>query len=182
MGKVIKSEKKIKKPKNRREKEKYPALKKKFNTKIRQDFIESEEYINGVCNDKGEMVMRALTEDELEFLNRFNAETVVTSFKKDGKDFYFYDDEKRKELYRENNRRNYDLFSAMKVEGRLLHFDLDSFDNLTSRKLDHIDPEAIVLHELDILEKENKLNKKAEKPKKRRTKVIRRRAKSKNKN
>jgi hypothetical protein len=170
-----------KKPNNRREKEKYPALKKRFNTKIRQDFIESEEYINGVKDAKGELVIRPLNDKEKEFLNRFNAETVVTSFKKDGKDFYFEDDEMRKELYRENNRRNRDLFSAMKVEGRLVHFNSDQFDMITAQKLDHIDPEALILHSLDELEEEDKLNEKTEKSKKSRSKVVSRRAKTKSK-
>lgn len=67
------------KPKNRRSLAKYPALKKKFNLKMRQDSIELD-YINGVKNEDGEMVIRPLNDAEKKWYNAFIEETVNANF------------------------------------------------------------------------------------------------------
>ena len=68
------------KPKqSRRRKEKYPALKKEFNLKRRSEFIETD-YINGIYDSEGNEVIRPLTEEEKDFLNKFNEETINANF------------------------------------------------------------------------------------------------------
>lgn len=67
---------------SRRNKSKYPNLRKKLNTKLRQDYMDNIDYIHGVINDKGETVIRKLSDSELEFLNKFNAEYYNASFDK----------------------------------------------------------------------------------------------------
>lgn len=64
---------------NRRRKSKYPALSRKYNLKLRQDYIEPD-YVNGVFNDKGEMVIRPLNDEEKEFLNKFYEEVIGANF------------------------------------------------------------------------------------------------------
>ncbi len=76
------TETKSKRKGNRRSREKYPALQKKFNLKMRQDYIEPD-YVNGTFNAKGEMVMRPLNDEEKDFLNSYYEEVVVTNFMHD---------------------------------------------------------------------------------------------------
>lgn len=68
-----------KKEKSRRSKAKYPALNKGMNLSSRKDYIEPD-YVNGVYDSEGRQVIRALTEDEKSFLNKFYEETIVTNF------------------------------------------------------------------------------------------------------
>jgi len=67
---------------SRRKKAKYPALEKGLNIKSRKDYIEVD-YINGIKGDAGEYAIRPLNESELEFLNKFYEETIVTNFAHD---------------------------------------------------------------------------------------------------
>jgi hypothetical protein len=60
-----------------------PAL----NLKSRKDYIEPD-YVDGVYDETGAMVIRPLTDDEKAWLNKYYQETIITSFKKDGSDFY----------------------------------------------------------------------------------------------
>ena len=69
---------------SKRNKAKYPALEKGLNIKSRKDYIEVD-YINGVKGDSGDYAIRPLNEDELEFLNKFYEETIVTNFTHDPK-------------------------------------------------------------------------------------------------
>lgn len=64
----------------KRENKKYPNLHKEVNTKSRSDFIETD-YIDGVKNDKGELVIRPLNDEEKAWLDQFYGESVVTSAK-----------------------------------------------------------------------------------------------------
>ena len=73
-----KKEKKI----NRRSKAKYPALQKKFNLKMRQDYIEAC-YVNGTFDKDGAMVIRPLNHEEKTFLNSFYEEVVGANFNHD---------------------------------------------------------------------------------------------------
>lgn len=70
-------------PTGQKEKRKY---KKKFKFidnrgtyKTRKDFIETQ-YVNGVRDEMGNLVIRAMTEEEIEFLNNFYKETVHANF------------------------------------------------------------------------------------------------------
>lgn len=65
--------------KKKRSRAKYPALKRELNLKSREDYIEPE-YINGVRDSEGKLVIRPLTESEKKFLNDFYSETIVTDF------------------------------------------------------------------------------------------------------
>ena len=67
---------------NRRSKTKHPALQKKYNLKMRQDYIEPD-YVNGTFNAKGEMVMRPLNYEEKTFLNAFYEEVIGANFMHD---------------------------------------------------------------------------------------------------
>lgn len=75
-------EKESKNKKNRRSKAQYPALEKRFNLKMRQDYIEPD-YINGVYNREGERVIRPLNNEERKFLNAFYEEVIGANFKHD---------------------------------------------------------------------------------------------------
>jgi len=54
-------------------------LDKRFTLKRRQEFLETE-YINGVIDNNGKLVIRRLTDEEKEWLNLFYKETLNTSF------------------------------------------------------------------------------------------------------
>lgn len=133
--------------KNRRKRDKYPSLKRRFNLKIRQEFIETEEYMNGVTNSRNESVIRPLNDEELAWLNKFNAEVETNSFKNDGNDFY--SKKNRKELNCQNNARNRDIFAQLKCRNLLLNFDIEQYDSFTSQKLSHIDFESMLIAELE---------------------------------
>lgn len=64
---------------SKRDKTKYPALKKGLNVRSRKDVIEVD-YVNGVYDQNGKQVIRALNEEEKAWLNQFYEETVVTNF------------------------------------------------------------------------------------------------------
>jgi len=66
--------------KSRRSKTKYKNIDPNFNVKSRKDYLEGYNYINGVRNKDGETVIRELTEEEKEWLDKFYAETIVTDF------------------------------------------------------------------------------------------------------
>lgn len=65
--------------KTKRKKSKYPALSKGLNLKSRKDYIECD-YINGIYDEYGNEIIRPLNKKEMEFLNNFYEETVVTNF------------------------------------------------------------------------------------------------------
>ena len=76
------TEKESPKKENRRSRAKYPALEKRYNLKMRQDYIEPD-YVNGAYNSKGEMVIRPLNAEEKTFLNAFYEEVVGANFMHD---------------------------------------------------------------------------------------------------
>ena len=69
----------VEKKKNRRKRQKHPALNKQYNLKLRGDYIEPE-YVNGVTNVKGELVIPPLDDEAKDFLNNFYEETVNVKF------------------------------------------------------------------------------------------------------
>lgn len=110
---------------SRRTQTKYPNLLKKYNLKIRQDWVETEEYISGVRNPAGEEVIRPLKDDELAWLDEFNKEYVSGSFNSDSNEDLIKD---RVEIYRLNNKRNWCIFSQCKASGRLSSMSGDLVD------------------------------------------------------
>lgn len=61
------------------------AKKKKFNNlnrkaSSRRKYFEAQSYVNGVKNAAGKTVIRKLTDEEKEFIYKFEAETLVTDF------------------------------------------------------------------------------------------------------
>ena len=131
-----------------REKVKNPALKRQYNLKVRRDYIEPD-YIDGVYNDNGELLIRALTDEEKEWLNKFYEETVCASFK--GEESLYTEKEDRREIYSENNARNRCLYNKAKKTNRLMHFDIDEYDKFVSKKLSGIDIDNIVVKDKESL-------------------------------
>jgi len=70
---------KKKKKTDLRSQQKYPCLEKRFNLKLRDEFIDND-YIDGVFDDKGNMVIRPLNDKEKEWLNQFNREYINANF------------------------------------------------------------------------------------------------------
>lgn len=70
-----------------------------------------------------------LSEKEKEWLNSFLSETIITNFKHRGKKL-IKAVEKKRELYRENNKRNADLYNVVKNTGMLI---FTGSNNKTSR-------------------------------------------------
>lgn len=77
---MAKEKDKTKKKVTRRSKAKYPALQKKYNLKMRQDYIETD-YINGVYDPCCNLVIRALNPCEKDFLNKYYEEVINANFK-----------------------------------------------------------------------------------------------------
>jgi cephalosporin-C deacetylase-like acetyl esterase len=69
--------------KTKRDLSKYPYLDLKLTTKLRKDYLDNIECINGVKNSKGDTVIRAYNDEELEFLNKFNKEYYNAEFDED---------------------------------------------------------------------------------------------------
>lgn len=134
------------KKKTKRSKAKYPALKKDLNLRSRRDYIEPE-YINGVYDENGRQVIRALTAEEKEWLNKFYEETVVTSFKKDGTDF-LDSVEERRAAYRDNNHRNSCLMNVKSAAGQLDTFDEKAFDKLSYDRFSYLDHEIALINQI----------------------------------
>ncbi len=111
-----KSIKKKSKKLHRYEKQKYPALNPKYQVANRRELLGDIDYIDKL-NDK-----------EKEFLNSFLSETVITNFKHRGKKL-IKTKEKKRELYRENNRRNIDLYNVTKQTGKLMYTGAQSKTN-----------------------------------------------------
>lgn len=67
------------KKKNRRNLKKYPALEQRYNLKLRQDYMDNIDYLDGV-EYKGRMVIPPLSEEAKQYLNDFNEEYYNASF------------------------------------------------------------------------------------------------------
>lgn len=69
------------KKKTRRSQAKYPALERKFNLKMRQDYIEPDYLMNPVKNSKGEVIESLrVGDEEREFMNKFYEEVIGANF------------------------------------------------------------------------------------------------------
>ena len=115
-------------PKNRKtihpyQRQRYPALNAKYQVANRRELIDMD-YL-----DK-------LNGEEMEWLNAFISETVVTNFKHRG-DTLIDDVEKRRELYRENNKRNADVYAVSKATHNLVFYgefkNFQEYDRIISK-------------------------------------------------
>lgn len=71
------------KRKSRRNASEFPNLEKEFTLRRRLEFLDTD-YVKGVTNKHGELVMRKLTYEEKAWLNQYYKETLNTSFEEDG--------------------------------------------------------------------------------------------------
>lgn len=149
--------KKSNKIKYKKKKIKHRYLYKKYQFNTRKEFHESEDYINGVISD-GEMVMRPLTEDEKEWLNKFNKENLCATF--DTKDSeinngiestdFHKDIASRKTIRNENYIRNNDLYNQKKITGFLKKLDTDEYDKISESRLSSVDVEDYLVSQIDL--------------------------------
>lgn len=148
------------KRKSKRARAKYPALIRELNLKGRRYYIETD-YINGVGR------IRALTEREKAFLNRFYEEYINAKFDKEHPRKNLHTTKKkRRELYRENNDRNFCLYNLKQKTGQLDSFNANYYDKFSSETYGHLDFEESMTNELEakeiavvIIELIEKLNK-----------------------
>lgn len=96
--------------------QKYPALNPKYQVGNRRELLGDIDYI-----DK-------LSEKEKRWLNAFLSETVITNFKHSGPKLYKKVEDKRA-LYRENNKRNIDIYNALKLKNTLAYAGLYKTDS-----------------------------------------------------
>jgi hypothetical protein len=143
--------KKSGKKRSSRSQEKYPALQRRLNRKIRQDYIEPD-YINGVTGVDGKQAIRALTGEEKSWLNRFYEEYIIASFENNDNDLH-NTTEKRREIYRENNHRNKCVFNLTRRTGNLYPFNSEQYDALYYENVGHLDHEIALINSI---EKKNK--------------------------
>ena len=145
---------------SRRNRVKYPALDVKYNLPHRTDFLDCP-YVNGVRNNAGDIVIRGLTEAEKEFLNKFNAETVVTSYSEIEED-NLYNKQERREFFKENNHRFLCQYNKAKRTGNLISLESYNYDLHTAKQLESVDYELIIIKEI---ENNNKMKELVEKKK-----------------
>lgn len=100
------SEKEKTKKENRRSKQKYPALKPQYNLKIRYELFD-QDYIH------------KLTDEEKEWLNRFNEEFNNANFNHKGEALHDTA-ELKKSCYDRNNARNRDVLAKARASGTLI--------------------------------------------------------------
>jgi hypothetical protein len=75
----------MKKKNNKRTKTKYPGLKQNLNLRSRYEELD-QNYLNGVFDENsGEQIIRPLTDDEKDYLNRFNEEYTNANYNHGGK-------------------------------------------------------------------------------------------------
>lgn len=89
-----------KKPKQKRDNVKYPALTKRVNSRVKQEYIDQD-------------YLHLLSKEELQWLNKFMDEFTNARFNNDETDLMQTDDE-RKEAYDANNARNRCLYGNLK--------------------------------------------------------------------
>ena len=101
----MQDEKKKKTTRKKRSQVKNAALKKQYNSKIRQEYLDYD-YL-----DK-------LNEEEMAWLNNFTEEHLNANFAHNGEKL-IEDPEYKKKIYNENNARNRCVYSTQRAQGRL---------------------------------------------------------------
>lgn len=150
-----------KKPKTKRSKEKYPALKANLNLKTRYEQYD-QDYIDGVKDDGGNTVIRPLSKDEKDWLNRFNEEYINANFKHKGERihekvieerFVKYSGKNRKydvtknELEQLNNSRNRCIYTKAKASHQMDYLEDLKYDQAKES------PEDEIIEQLTLKEK-----------------------------
>lgn len=133
--------KKTKKKKTLRGSTKYPELKPNLNLKGRQDYMDTG-YVNGVKDEDGKTVIRALNDEEKKFLAQFYREWLNA----DPRDAKLYDTkEEWKSIFDENNSRNRCLLNYAKKTHNLSRFDAKKGDKKFVKELGEYDLELMNL-------------------------------------
>lgn len=141
--------------KTRRSKAKYPALEPRYNLKIRHDELECD-YLN------------ELSEEEKDWLNRFNEEYVNTNFKHKGKRVHprkyttktvkKTGKKKKVDIYKQeaeerNNHRNSDVLVVSKTNN-MLKDEKKAVKALESIKYSSNETEDLIIEQIDSIKKE----------------------------
>ena len=119
----------------------------------RIEFIETHKYVNGVRNERGgDLVIRALNDEEKAWLANFNKSYEHDNYKNDN-DYLSLSPEEQKEWQREsslrNNARNRDLYFKAKSTGNLVQYDMNEYEKLTSESEKDISGEDLKLNYLE---------------------------------
>lgn len=119
-----------KKSKKKRDLEKYPALNPRLNAKTRFEVLDMD-------------YLKKLSDEELEFMNRFMAEYVSGAFKKDENGEYSSENlhktqEERRECYTRNNTRNRCALTISNATGQTIRSDdiTSIMDNISEEESD----------------------------------------------
>lgn len=129
--------KKSKRLKTRRQKEKYPNLKRSLNLKSRRDYVTHHIYKDGVKSVTGEGYgLRPLNENELKWLDKFegeytNASVARQSDKKAIKKQFHNTVELTKDCTDRNNQRNRCLLNRAKSTNNIEFRSWEEFDEST---------------------------------------------------
>lgn len=137
---------KIKRKKQKKQQNKFLAT--APGTKLhRIEFIETQKYINGVRNELGgELVIRAMNEEEKDYLAWFNANFEHGNFKNDVMEL---SPEERSEIWAKDYARRIDLYFVAKSSGNLIQYDLHEYDKLISESEKDISLEDLKLNYLE---------------------------------
>jgi hypothetical protein len=135
-----------KKKRQRKDKQKFLAT--APGTKLhRIEFIETNKYVNGVRNERGgEKVIRALNEQEKEWLANFNATYEHGNFKED---YFNLTEDEKSEINAQDYSRKNDLYFVAKKSGALIHYDLMEYDRFESEAEKDINHEDLKLNHLE---------------------------------
>lgn len=124
-----------KKPKNRREREKYPALKPELNLKTRYELIDYD-------------YLHKLNEEELEYLNQFTDESVNSNLNRKNLNKNLHNTKAlKKDCDRMNNARNRCVYTRAKASGN--YTSIDEMDHLKNDYCITDNPEDDLINKID---------------------------------
>lgn len=111
------------------------------------EFIETDQYINGVRNERGgEQVIRPLNAEERDWLARFNATFEHGNFQDD---FMSLTAKERSEINAQDYDRKNDLFFIARKNGALVNYDLIEYDKFVTKAEKDISAEDLKLNHLE---------------------------------
>ena len=117
---------------NRRQKEKYPALNPGLNLRSRHDEIEVD-------------YLHKLSEEEKDWLNKFNEEYVNASLDRQNLDNNLHKTKKlKKSIDKKNNVRKEDIYTMQKASGKL-HY----LEDIKNKQISLIDNEDKLIEKID---------------------------------
>ncbi len=91
-----------------------------------------------------------LTKKQNEELYADDLYLIEEELKKARKEKLLYPDkEDHKQFYTENNARNNCIFNKSRITNRLIHLDIEDYDNLLLDKIKHLDVENAIIHEIE---------------------------------